>query len=172
MIYTLPEDDERSHTITTPERIEIGSAQDILNTPDQRQTIKDDIVDVFIAAAMVNPEGRDTGQEWISIANLGAEEVDLSAWTLSDNSNQSLLIGERAGGDEARLKPGESLVVNPVTPLRLSNERDVIKLYDGDGARIDWVNYNKKMVVAGKPVLFLSPRDTLVIEEREDDDSE
>ena len=52
-------------------------------------------------------------------------------------------------------------MLSPLKPLALSNNGDVIRLYDADGARIDWVNYTRQMVEPGKPVLFLSPRDTL-----------
>jgi hypothetical protein len=37
----------------------------------------------------------------------------------------------------------------------------VIKLFNESNERIDWVNYTEPMVTAGKPVLFLTPRNTL-----------
>lgn len=145
----------------TPERIEVGAPHEIFNPGDPRQTIKDDIVDVFIAAAMVNPEGADRDKEWISLINFSDRLQNLSDWTLEDNSTRRLRIGDVLSPEQAALKPGESAVVGPVRPLELANSGDVIRLYDGDNARIDWVNYTGLMVRPGEPVLFLSPRDTL-----------
>jgi endonuclease G len=59
------------------------------------------------------------------------------------------------------MNPGESVVIKDVSPLQLSNNQDVIMLCDANGARIDRVTYLKHMVRTGKPVLFLTPRDTL-----------
>lgn len=138
-----------------PEHFEIGRPSDILDASSKRQTLNDDIVDIFISAAMVNPKGPDRGNEWISLLNLGNTEVDLSGWKLVDNSEKTRII------DSIVLAPGESAVINNVLPLQLGNNGDVIKLFDAQGARIDWVNYSKRMVREGKPVVFLSPRDTL-----------
>ena len=147
---------------TTPERHEVMGTEDIINTGQQRPTIKDDIVDVFIAAAMVNPRGRDRHNEWISIINFSGNAVDISGWTLEDNSAKKLNINDVLTDSAKRvLQPGESRVIGPLEPLMLSNIKDVIKLYDGDNARIDWVNYGEHMVKSGEPVLFLSPRDGL-----------
>ncbi len=67
--------------------------------------------------------------------------------------------------DESKriLHSGESVVIKGLEPLKLSNSKDVIKLYDASGARIDWVSYTKKMVQSGKLITFLSARDTLAI---------
>ena len=110
---------------------------------------------------MVNPAGADRDKEWISLINFSDQTLNLSDWQLEDNSARRLRIGDLLSADKATLKPGESAVVAPVKPLELANSGDVIRLYDGDNARIDWVNYTRHMVEEGKPVLFLSPRDTL-----------
>lgn len=140
---------------TAAEHIEIGRSSDILSASDPRQTINDDIVDIFISAAMINPKGKDKGHEWISLLNLGSSNVNLHNWKLIDNSDRSKTI------EDITLKPGESFVVNEISPLQLGNQGDVIKLFDAQGARIDWVNYSKHMVKEGQPIVFLSPRDTL-----------
>ena len=145
----------------TPERIEVGAPHEIFNPGDHRQTIKDDIVDVFIAAAMIDPEGADRDKEWISLINFSKQVQDISAWQLEDNSTKRLRIGDVLPPEKTMLKPGESTVVGPLRPLELANGGDVIRLYDDNNARIDWVNYTELMVRPGEPVLFLSPRDTL-----------
>lgn len=141
-----------------PELIEVAKPADIQNTTAKRQTVKDDVVDIYICAAMVNPKGRDKGNEWIALINLGAVDVDLTDWTLSDNQDKPVTIGK------VLLAPGESVVVKQLGSIQLNNKGDVIKLFDNQENRIDWVNYTEKMVISGAPVLFLSPRDTLDLE--------
>jgi endonuclease G len=141
--------------ILIPELIEVAKSADIQNTTEKRQTVKDDVVDIYISAAMVNPKGRDKAKEWIALINLGAVDVDLTDWTLSDNQDKPVTIGK------VILAPGESVVVKQLGSIKLNNKGDVIKLFDNQENRIDWVNYTEKMVISGAPVLFLSPRDTL-----------
>lgn len=145
-----------------PECIEVSGPEDVIAKGHIRQTVHDDIVDVFIAAAMVNPAGKDSGNEWVSLINLGAETIDLSGWKLMDQSGAELVMDAVIGLSEQRkLAAGESLVIPDIRPLRLVNTGDVIKLFDNSGARIDRVNYTQRMVKAGKPAVFLHPRDTL-----------
>ena len=43
---------------------------------------------VFIAAAFINPPGRDRkANEWVSIANYSTETIDLSNWTIEHVKN-------------------------------------------------------------------------------------
>jgi endonuclease G len=55
------------------------------------------------------------------------------------------------------------VVLRGLEPLRLANRGGVIKLFNNSNERIDWVNYTEAMVTAGKPVLFLTPRNTLQV---------
>ncbi|WP_051906355.1 lamin tail domain-containing protein [Methylomarinum vadi] len=94
--------------------------------------------------------------------NLGSETVDITGWTLSDNSYKKLLLDNvLTDPNERIMHPGESVAIKDISPVQLSNNQDIIMLCDSTGARIDRVNYNKRMVQSGKPVVFLSPRDTL-----------
>lgn len=138
-----------------PEHVEVGKPADILSANSPRQTLNDDIVDIFISAAMVDPTGQDTGNEWISLINLGGNTVNINDWTLVDNSEKRYSI------TNISLSPGESTIIRNIKPLQLSNNGDIIKLFDNNGARVDWVNYTQRMVSTGKPVVFLQPRDTL-----------
>ena len=96
--------------------------------------------------------------------NLGTETVDLNGWKLGYNSDHRVVIDSIAPDDESlSLRPGDSIVLKGLEPLRLGNKGGVIKLFNAKNERIDWVNYTKNMVAAGKPVLFLTPRNTLQI---------
>ncbi len=147
-----------------PELIEVSGPGDIVSHGDRRQTIKDDMVDIFIAAAMVNPTGIDAGKEWISLINLGSEVIDVSGWYLIDDKGHKLDITAAVADPASRLlKPGQSLLLDAIQPLSLSNNKGVIQLYAADSARIDWVNYHQGMIKSGATVSFLIPRDTLDI---------
>lgn len=150
------------NVVHLPERIEVSKSADIISSGQTRQTLKDDIVDIFIAAAMVDPEGADASNEWVSLINLGREIVDISGWILSDNSNKKLSIDSVLTEPSDRImNPGQSVTIKGLNPVQLSNSQDIIMLSDASGARIDRVTYNKRMVRTGRPVIFLSPRDTL-----------
>ena len=58
---TKPEE----NVILLPEEIEVAKPQDLVAAGDQRHTILDDIIDVFIAVAMPDPAGADAGNEWV-----------------------------------------------------------------------------------------------------------
>ena len=135
-----------------PERIEVDARNEIVGADDIRDIIDDDDVDVFIAAAMVNPSGPERVNEWVSIINLSSEDKDLTGWTLrdwagSEAGQQELPIGVDDAGNARVLSPGESVVIKPVTPLTLANSGGVIALYappeSGQPDRIDRVKYTR-----------------------------
>ncbi|CAM2009103.1 DNA/RNA non-specific endonuclease [Acanthopleuribacter pedis] len=163
LYFSEPDESTRTDTNVgdTPEANEVSGSGDIVNQGQTRQTVKDDIVDVFISMAMVNPEGRDEAKEWIALLNMGSETVDLTGWTLTDNSQKTIKLDQTRLADGSTLKPGESRVIRQLGEIKLSNKKDLIILKDRDGARVDRVDYLPHMVKPGKPVLFLTPRDTL-----------
>jgi endonuclease G len=148
-----PYEDENGDGV--PEEFEIARPEDILDKDSSRQTIHDDLVDIFISSAMVNVKGADCGKEWIALINLGGENVNLNDWYLENNSGASRHL------TNLTLEPGQSVVIKDIAPITLVNKGDIIKLFNANQERIDWVNYTKRMVQSGKPVVFLSPRDTL-----------
>lgn len=144
--------------INPPEEIEVGKADDILSAGSIREVIADDEVDIYIAAALVNPEGVDAGNEWISVTNMSNEVIDINNWVLKDNT-AALTIS--SSSTNTLMDAGTTVVLKKLSPIKLGNNGDVIRLYDDKGRRIDYVNYTQKNVSAGKPVLFLEPRNTL-----------
>ena len=97
-----------------PERIEVDASEEIVDAGHRRDFFADDAVDVFIAAALVNPKGSERDYEWISVINLSGEDVALDGWTLSDTKRGPLAIGrdhhpacqtQRSGGQRQARRP-------------------------------------------------------------------
>ena len=156
-----PERRTRYNISSFPERIEVDSSAEIVDAERTRDFIGDDDIDVFIAAAMVNPEGNERENEWISVINLTSEDVDLDGWTLSDTKRRSLDIGKEPDGQRRVLRPGEAVSIKPIKPLALANTGGAIALYakpeqgEDRGKRVDRVMYTKQQAKKeGTPVVF------------------
>jgi endonuclease G len=132
----------------TPERVETNGAHELIAAEDRRTVFEDDEVDVFIAAALVNPAGPERDGEWISIINLENQTIDLSGWTVGDTKRPRKPL-------RGMLGPGEALRIQPISPLVLANSGGVIELYNAAGNRIDRVKYDKtKGSAEGRPIVF------------------
>jgi len=98
---------------------------------------------VMINELMPNPDGSDSGEEWVELVNTGDFDVDLDGWTLRDS------VGERhVFGGGPTLAPGEALVIfdsgihsevpgsitSSTGSLSLNNGGDAFELLDPDGA--------------------------------------
>ena len=158
-----PNDTARSELNVShfPERVEVDSSAEIIDENTPRDFFADDVIDVFIAAAMVNPEGADRGNEWISIINLEGNDVDLSGWTISDTKRGPLELGTVLAPADRVLSPGTAVSIRPISPLMLTNSGGTICLYrdpDAPGTpakRVDRVTYTKKdLKEPGIPVVF------------------
>lgn len=162
-----------------PERIEVDVPDEIVDDSTDRVTISDDEIEVYLAGAMVNPSGKETKGEWVSILNLSGKDVDLSGWTLSCISTQSdqspkpvhgpLVLGTVLKGDRRIVKPGEAVAVNPLGPVRLPNAGGVIILANANGERVDRIRYTKKDAKNENiPVNFFYQDSVSTIRESED----
>jgi len=130
-----------------PERIEVDGPHEIVGSGTPRTVVVDDVVDVFIAAALVNPVGDERANEWVSVINLTTDTVDLDGWQLRDTRRPPKPLTGRLG-------PGEAVRVQPLDPLMLTNSGGVIELFQPDGCRVDRVKYTREQAGAGKPVIF------------------
>ena len=144
--------------VITPERYEVHKPADVINASNEnRPNIQPQQENsVLISGAMINPRGEDVGREWVSILNLSHEPVDLTGWSLSDNSELQLEINSVLETHLRVLQPGESQILYDVSPLQLSNTKDVIALFDNQGAQVDIVKYQKSQVRRNKPLWFIS----------------
>lgn len=134
-----------------PERREVDGPADIIRGEDVNRPIRfaDEEVDVFIAAAMVNPDGSEPDGEWVSIANLGAKEVSIDDWRLIDDQRRERALAGKIG-------PGEAVRIQPLSPVILANDRNAfIQLIDDDARQIDRVPYTKQQAQrSGTPIVF------------------
>lgn len=132
-----------------PERIEIGSPEEMIGPDHLRDRFLDDLVDVFISAALVNPAGADRDEEWVSILNLQAVPQDLSGWSIDGGTRDETFFLS------GTLEPGEAKAFKRLSPLRLNNSGGAIRLFDADGNRIDRVRYSANQGRRqGRPVVF------------------
>jgi hypothetical protein len=91
--------------------------------------------DLRIVAAVVNPAGGDRGQETVTVLNAGAEEVDLTGWSVTDArgaAREPLPPQVLPAGDAIRCR---------LARLQLGNDGDTILLIGPDGILGDRVTY-------------------------------
>lgn len=152
---------EDLNVVEFPERIAVDEPEELIAEGEVRDIVVDQKVPVYIAAAMVNPSGDERQNEWISIINLSADNIDLNGWTLSDAKRPPLDLGNVLDANRRILHPGEAVRVQPVEPLMLSNNGGVILLFEKpksgetQGRRIDRVHYvPEQSKPEGKPIVF------------------
>lgn len=94
---------------------------------------------VRIVSALVNPRGRDVGQEVVTLLNVSPHDVNLAGWTLADQANgRHPLDGLLAAGHVRQ----ETLSGR----MRLNNDGDTITLFDAADGLVDQVWYDKKLI--------------------------
>jgi len=82
----------------------VGSGDDIVHG--DVSPPKGDYSQVIIAAALINPVGKDCTSEWVSIANYSPQQVNLEGWTLSNKGRAPYALSGFLGcGDTLRLNP-------------------------------------------------------------------
>jgi hypothetical protein len=104
--------------------------------------------DLRIVAAVVNPAGGDRGQETVTVLNAGAEEADLTGWSITDargTAREPLPPQVLPAGDAIRCR---------LARLQLGNDGDTILLIGPDGILGDRVTYSAD--AAGTPGVSLT----------------
>jgi uncharacterized protein YukJ len=94
---------------------------------------------IRIIAAMVNPVGKDTNQETVTLINTSPEPVDLTGWAIADKLKSKYPL-------TGTINPGEVLKVALGKKINLDNEGGIITLLDNGGLKIDGVSYTKQDV--------------------------
>ncbi len=110
---------------------------------------------VVLNEVLYDPEGADTGLEFVEIMNCGREPVSLAGWVLESGNGASPddWTVEWIGGDFDELAPGglflvgeDAVVPAPdvVTALDLQNGPDAVRLTDG-AAVVDVVGWGEPL---------------------------
>ena len=130
-----------------PERIEVDDSVEMIGMNDRRETVRDQEVPIFIAAALVNASGNESRGEWVSIINLSNKSVDFEGWKLKDPQSERRISGV--------LGPGAAMQIKPLSPISLANSGGSISLYNPAGERVDRVKYSvQSKALEDKPVIF------------------
>ncbi|MBU1992954.1 lamin tail domain-containing protein [Patescibacteria group bacterium] len=94
--------------------------------------------EMIINEFMPNPDGTDTGNEWIELKNPNIEDIDLTDWQLDDTDGGSkpFLIENKiiAGNGYMVIESGES-------KINLNNTEDTVRLFDPNGKLISEIPY-------------------------------
>ncbi|MFH1467403.1 MAG: lamin tail domain-containing protein [Pseudomonadota bacterium] len=109
-------------------------------------------VSVVINEVMVDPEGADTGLEWIELLNTGSEDAHLDLWVIEvfksdpeDGTEVQLPVGLLVPAGGRVVIGGDSVAFEPDAVLNFSfgngDGGDAIHLYDFQGALEDAIVY-------------------------------
>ena len=85
---------------------------------------------------MVNPKGKESGAEKISLLNISNKAIDLDGWTLDTGKTRKEVIINQI------IAAGGFLILN-LSSLRLSNAGGIIRLLDKEQNLIHEVLYTK-----------------------------
>jgi PKD repeat protein len=120
---------------------------------------------VVISEVMYDPEGADTGREWVELYNDGADDVALvggtgkGSWRISDNANHSITDPSGGVGRGSLVVPAGGYLVLASDPaafmaeysgdysvakasLSFNNTGATVSLVDGSGATVDSATYS------------------------------
>ncbi|MEQ8906874.1 lamin tail domain-containing protein [Ekhidna sp.] len=103
---------------------------------------------VTIVEALPNPEGDDTGNEYIILKNSSSAPVDLTGWSFRDKAgNTHPLDGTIDANSEKKI-----MLTGDKMPL--NNTGDEIELLDDNGDLIDFASYRDSQVSSGVAIRF------------------
>ncbi len=102
-----------------------------------------------IVAAMVNPDGGDRGNEFVTVLNTSAQVLNLEGWKILDQH-------DRADKISGSVNPGEAITLKLTgSGALLSNKGGTITIVNDAQLKVDGVAYSKSSAKKqGKPVIF------------------
>ncbi|MBI5152642.1 lamin tail domain-containing protein [Candidatus Peregrinibacteria bacterium] len=99
-------------------------------------------VQIVINEFMPDPEGTDTGNEWIELKNLGATAANLIGYKIDDSDSGSSAYTF----PDTTLAAGEAKAFySSETKIVLNNDTDRVRLFNTAGALIDEILYEKPL---------------------------
>jgi len=112
--------------------------------------------EVIFSEIMYNPEGTDSGREWIEVYNSGSDSVDLANYKLLENGTSHKIIANTEDGSTILGSNAYAVIVdNPIkfladfantssvfdSAFSLKNTGEEIQIIDPSGISADTVNY-------------------------------
>lgn len=97
--------------------------------------------EIFISELLPNPEGKDTGNEWVEIMNSSGADCSLYGWEIDDREG-----GSRPYKITSKdLIPSEGYLLLPSwqTKLSLNNDEDSLRIFDLNGNLMGETKYIK-----------------------------
>lgn len=120
---------------------------------------------IIISEIMYDPDGSDSGREWVEIWNNGNEPVDLSGWKLFENDTNHKINPVVEAGDLVIPAGNYGVIVDNLekfnidypdfsgivfdSTFSLKNTGEILIIKDGDLNEINNVNYNTELGVSG-----------------------
>lgn len=137
-----------------PERIPIDNLDNVVNSPTETRicTTYTDDRKVAITSALINPKGKESKKEWVTIMNTTNKSIDINGWGLIDSKGRFLAL-------EGILKPTMSKVFkgDQLKPIRLNNEGGDLRIVSFDLKLIDnvrWNGFDIKNIKEGQAMIF------------------
>ena len=140
-----------------PERIPIDRTEDLTTDPSSDRCDQAALSQrrIIISSAMINPKGKESRNEWVSLHNRGVRKSSVNNWRLVDGQGrESLLTGS--------IELGESLCLRGrgIGKIKLANKGGSLMLYDNHGCLIDHVTWSKpKLARLDEGIAFLFDRE-------------
>jgi hypothetical protein len=94
---------------------------------------------LFITAALVNPDGEDTGKEQVLLLNLSNQTIDLEGYQILDRLKQKQVLS----GQKILPRNVLALQLDPQA-IQLGNKGGSITILDGQGHQLHSVSYSRE----------------------------
>lgn len=127
-------------TVPTPRNLASGPDQAVSTTPALTYTAPP-APQIVITEVLPDPEGKDSGQEWIELQNVGSETTDITGWILDD-------AGTDAPGTTSWTLPAAVLAAGqykhfyiPSGRFALNNDADSARLFNSSKLLVDQISY-------------------------------
>ncbi len=137
---------------TLPETHPVDVDTNIIDPGNPRPDLGTAAETVKIVAAMVNPEGDERANEWVSLINVGASSVAMAGWRLTDH------MGRVHDLPDQSIEPGIAIRIQPVADMQLRNRSGSITLSNAAGEQVDrafWIGEEGRR--QGQPIVFMAP---------------
>lgn len=130
----------------------LADDDDGFGSPGVDETPTAEGVVVIFTEVMANPEGvSDAEGEWIELYNPSTEDIDVSAWTVTDASGESITLTDNTiaakgylvlGNNNANSSNGGvSVDIVYDAGFTLGNDQETLILANADGAEVDSISY-------------------------------